>query len=72
MNSPTQGRQLPAIGPPGSEVNSATELGADIKAKIGLKLRSMYGEIIEQGVPDRFAEILRDLDDPTVGGRNER
>ena len=72
MNSPTQGRQPPAVGPPGSEVNSGTGLGADTKAKIGLQLRSMYGELVGQGVPDRFAEILRGLDDSPSGERNER
>jgi hypothetical protein len=40
------------------------KLGNDVKAKIGQQLRLMYDEIVEQGVPDRFAEILRDLDGP--------
>ena len=47
------------------------KLGPDIKAKIGQQLRVMYGEIVNQGVPDRFAHILRGLDDPADGGRNE-
>jgi hypothetical protein len=41
------------------------KLGNDVKAKIGQQLRLMYDEIVEQGVPDRFAEILRDLDEPS-------
>ncbi len=40
------------------------KLGPDIKAKIGQQLRIMYGEIVSQGVPDRFVEILRGLDGP--------
>jgi Anti-sigma factor NepR len=28
----------------------------------------MYGEIVNEGVPDRFAEILRGLDDPDNKG----
>jgi hypothetical protein len=40
------------------------QLGIDIKAKIGQQLRLMYDEIVDQGVPERFAEILRGLDDP--------
>ncbi|HKD29788.1 MAG TPA: NepR family anti-sigma factor [Xanthobacteraceae bacterium] len=40
------------------------KLGTDVKAKIGQQLREMYDEIVEQGVPDRFAQILRGLDDP--------
>ena len=38
------------------------KLSLDIKAKIGQQLRVMYGEVISQGVPDRFAEILHGLD----------
>ena len=44
------------------------KLGPDIKAKIGQQLRIMYGEIVSQGVPDRFVEILRGLDDPDNEG----
>jgi hypothetical protein len=40
------------------------KLGPDIKAKIGQQLRIMYGEIVSQGVPDRFVDILRGLDGP--------
>jgi hypothetical protein len=31
----------------------------------------MYGEVVDEGVPDRFVQILRGLDDPTDGGQNE-
>jgi hypothetical protein len=44
------------------------KLGPDIKAKIGQQLRVMYGEIVNQGVPDRFVEILRGLDGPDDEG----
>jgi hypothetical protein len=44
------------------------KLGPDIKAKIGQQLRIMYGEIVNQGVPDRFVEILRGLDGPDDKG----
>ncbi len=43
------------------------KLGPDIKAKIGHKLRLMYDEVISQGVPERFVDILRGLDDPPKG-----
>jgi Anti-sigma factor NepR len=42
----------------------AAKLGPEIKAKIGQQLRIMYGEIVGQGVPDRFVDILRGLDGP--------
>jgi anti-sigma factor NepR-like protein len=39
------------------------KLGSEIKAKIGQQLRSMYADVVNQGIPDRFAEILRKLDE---------
>ncbi len=48
------------------------KLGNEVKAKIGQQLRLMYDEIVEQGVPERFAAILRDLDEPSdEGSKNE-
>jgi len=38
------------------------KLGSEIKAKIGQQLRAMYADVVNQGVPDRFAEILSKLD----------
>jgi len=29
-----------------------------------MQLRLMYGEIVDQGVPDRFVQIIKRLDDP--------
>jgi hypothetical protein len=56
----------------GSETNSVAKLGPDIKAKIGQQLRLLYSEVVNQGIPDRFVEVLRDLDDPTnKGSKNE-
>jgi hypothetical protein len=37
-------------------------LGRDIQAKIGQQLRAMYDEVLNQGVPDRFADLLNRLD----------
>ncbi len=49
------------------------KLGTDVKAKIGQQLRDTYNEILGQGVPERFSEILRCLDDPSddEGSKNE-
>jgi hypothetical protein len=41
----------------------APRLGRDIQVRIGDKLRAMYDEVVEQGVPDRFATLLRQFDD---------
>jgi Anti-sigma factor NepR len=33
-------------------------LGRDIRTKIGQQLRAMYDDVVNQGVPDRFVELL--------------
>jgi Anti-sigma factor NepR len=56
----------------GSAMKPVAKLGTDVKAKIGQQLRIVYDEIVEQGVPERFTEILRGLDDPNdEGSKNE-
>ena len=42
---------------------STIKLGPDLKAKIGEQLRAMYSDVVNEGVPDRFSEILRRLDE---------
>jgi hypothetical protein len=44
------------------EPKSTVELGSDIKIRIGQQLRAMYSDVVNEGVPDRFSEILRKLD----------
>lgn len=46
--------------PPAPKAPSA-KLGRDIQAKIGQQLRTMYDEVVKQGVPDRFTELLNQL-----------
>jgi hypothetical protein len=53
----------------GSE--TVVKLGPDIKAKIGQQLRLMYSEVVDQGVPDRFVEMLKRLDNATDRGSKE-
>jgi hypothetical protein len=43
------------------------KLGPDIKAKIGRHLRVWYDEVIAEGVPKRFEDILARLDDEDEG-----
>ncbi|RJF64156.1 hypothetical protein D4Q71_12985 [Rhodopseudomonas palustris] len=42
-------------------------LNAEIQARIGHQLRAMYDDVVRQGVPDRFAELIKKLDDPATG-----
>jgi hypothetical protein len=40
-------------------------LGRHAMAAIGRELRLMYDDIVAEGVPERFAAILRRLDHPS-------
>jgi hypothetical protein len=37
-------------------------LSADIQYKLGQQLRAMYTDVVNEGVPDQFAELLQRLD----------
>jgi hypothetical protein len=39
------------------------ELGTDIQKWIADRLIEMFDEVVQQGVPDRFVELLKQLDD---------
>lgn len=51
-------------------------LNAEIQSRIGHQLRAMYDDVVRQGVPDRFAELIRKLDvpksDPQLGGAGDK
>jgi hypothetical protein len=38
-------------------------LGRDVQNKLGQQLRTAYDDIVNEGVPDRFEELLRRLDE---------
>lgn len=38
------------------------KLGRDVQARLGQQLRAMYDEVVNQGVPDRFSELIDRLD----------
>lgn len=40
--------------------------------KIGQQLRAMYDEVIKEGVPDRFTDLLKRLDSQDRGGEGSR
>ena len=41
-------------------------LDRNIQNEIGRNLRAMYNDIVEQGVPDRFADLLAKLENRPV------
>jgi Anti-sigma factor NepR len=42
--------------------NAEPSLGGDIRGRIGRQLREMYDDVVAQGVPDRFVELLTRLE----------
>jgi hypothetical protein len=49
----------------------SARLDRDVQLKIGQQLRAMYDDLVSQGIPDRFVELLNHLDhkrnDPCPG-----
>jgi Anti-sigma factor NepR len=41
------------------------EVGSAVRRATEQELRAMYADIVAEGVPERFAELLRRLDEPT-------
>ena len=61
VKSPAGGNAVP--GKPG-------RLNAEIQSRIGHQLRAMYDDVVRQGVPDRFAELIRQMDGPQPASEN--
>ena len=51
---------------------STGRLGPDIKARIGQQLNAMYSDVVNQGIPDRFSEILHRLDQAHEAGTDRK
>jgi hypothetical protein len=51
-------------------------LNAEIQSRIGHQLRAMYDDVVRQGVPDRFVDLIRRLDvpegSPQLGAAGEK
>lgn len=41
-------------------------LNSEIQSRIGHQLRAMYDDVVRQGVPDRFADLIKQLDSPAA------
>jgi hypothetical protein len=66
---PTKPQTAMQVETPGAK--SGTGLNREIQAKIGQQLRAMYDDVVQEGVPDRFAELLQQLDKQSDEGRSE-
>jgi len=62
--------KIQKLNPQGSAVQDMKEtkkqggLNAEIQSRIGHQLRAMYDDVVRQGVPDRFVDLIRKLDTP--------
>jgi Anti-sigma factor NepR len=55
----------PSSSPPSARAQG--RLGRDVQAKIGNQLRAIYDDVVKEGVPDRFVDLLKRLDKPVEG-----
>jgi hypothetical protein len=53
-------------------VRNPARLDRTIQNEIGRNLRAMYNDVVEQGVPDRFADLLAQLDPARPGDKPPR
>ncbi len=38
------------------------KLSREVQARLGQQLRAMYDDVVNQGVPDRFTELIKRID----------
>lgn len=64
MKDPKSQGAQPPMDAETMQKRTSAKLGRDIQAKIGQQLRALYDDVVNQGVPDRFADLLNRLDKP--------
>jgi len=55
-----------SVGQDMKEVKKQGGLNAEIQSRIGHQLRAMYDDVVRQGVPERFVDLIRKLDVPSA------
>ncbi len=53
-----------------ASMKSTPILNREIQTKIGQQLRAIYDDVVDQGVPDRFVDLLRNIESDS--GETER
>jgi Anti-sigma factor NepR len=53
---------MDTTSPASNSTRTQGRLGRDVQAKIGNQLRAIYDDVVKEGVPDRFVELLKRLD----------
>jgi hypothetical protein len=71
MNTQKPGNPSEKMHTDSTEGKAHSGLNREIQSKIGQQLRAMYDDVVQEGVPDRFAELLRRIDNPADQGKSE-
>jgi hypothetical protein len=59
-----QQNQMEAAAARSKKLNAKpAKLGRDVQARLGQQLRAMYDDVVNQGVPDRFNDLINRIDD---------
>ena len=65
-----------SVGQDMKEAKKQGGLNAEIQSRIGHQLRAMYDDVVRQGVPPRFVDLIRKLDvgeaSPQLGHAGEK
>ena len=48
---------------PATATHKEARLGREVQARIGQQLRAMYNDVVNQGVPQHLADLVRRLSD---------
>ena len=55
--------QDPMARPATTSPHKEARLGREVQARIGQQLRAMYNDVVNQGVPQHLADLVRRLSD---------
>ncbi len=55
--------RAPMARPAANPHKPEARLGREVQARIGQQLRSMYNDVVNQGVPQHLADLVRRLSD---------
>jgi hypothetical protein len=58
-----QHRAVESAGSRKSEAGKPAKLSREVQARLGQQLRAMYDEVLNQGVPDRFKELVTRIEE---------
>jgi hypothetical protein len=60
---PVAENQDPMARPATTSPHKEARLGREVQARIGQQLRAMYNDVVNQGVPQHLADLVRRLSD---------